>query len=257
MAEQSSDTTVRTLGNYIVENLKKRSPQYIKRFNCVLEFYGYLTIDADLKEFLLLILIQPDKIKVNDKIIKKWKSESSIGAYLNTVLYVCEMPRIVDILGDKHQLVHQAYKDFIKEVCIQAVNNRVSTKKNATSVAHEKEKGEVHNVEVCDDSDGPHSRHKELHCTPPEETANSEFEEGECSDDIDIRSLNNAVGEILDGTNSVISSETSHEHSNDDDYKIKYLKLKQAVAWYVDSLSHIQGMPMGFVRIMEEHLAAL
>lgn len=123
----------------------------LDRFSRILDFYGYGATQANITEFLALIINDPEKYKVTDKIVSRWKLPSSAEPTFDTVIKVCNIPIIKEALGDKHAEIIASHIDF-KQHLIEVTQNNVTTvaePKIPKKVKVQKQ-NKVHAVEVID-----------------------------------------------------------------------------------------------------------
>ena len=126
----------------------------LDRFSRILDFYGYGATQANITEFLALIINDPEKYKVTDKIVSRWKLPSSAEPTFDTVIKVCNIPIIKEALGDKHAEIITAHIDF-KQHLIEITQNNVTAvaepKKNKKVLVQKQNK--VHEVDVVDNEE--------------------------------------------------------------------------------------------------------
>lgn len=193
--------TVKQLGEYMKE--VEFNGTYKDRFERILKFFGFEATQANVLSFLTLILDKPDTYKKTEDIIKKWKKYKSVQEVFNSIIRVCNIPKIKEGLGDRYDDVIAAHTAYIaalmeatkvneKDGVVVKVGNGITKKgvkgkKQAPpSIGSSKNSVVEDNLEFEeseeDDEFNEISRHKELHCIPPED---------ECSDLEEMTSFDN------------------------------------------------------------------
>lgn len=210
--------TVKQLGEYM--NEVEFNKTYRDRFSRILKFFGYEATQANVVEFLTMILDNPESYKKTDDIIRKWKKPKSASDMFTSIISVCNIPKIKSALGERFDMVVAAHDTYIKDIvaatktCGEGGNgNTKSQVHEQYSDDHEHEQGEV--------------EQQAYHWVPPSEKELSDFELEEYHEDED--------------EDDQVEDEADNNHSNAVSNKNK-LKLK---------LKHIPAQKM---LIYIEHL---
>lgn len=172
--EKSEVLTLKQLGEYMKE--VKFNETYAARFNRIIVFYTYDATQANILEFLTLVLDKPDAFKRTQDILKKWKTPSSVSQVFNSIINVCDIPKVKDQLGERYTDVVNAHNAYIKELETAAQEPQTQpaapTKKTKTSKTKTIPTPETQSVQEGDHEQ--YERHKELHCVPPPSDADGD-----------------------------------------------------------------------------------
>lgn len=99
---------------------------YEDRFKRILRFFEYDATEANVCEFLALILDNPDAFKQTSRITQKWKAPKSVHDVFSSIVSVCNIPSVAESLGPRQKQVIEAHEQYIKELV--SLNQQIPAK---------------------------------------------------------------------------------------------------------------------------------
>lgn len=188
MSEKESNyISIKDLGKYIKDGSLKI--QTGERFDRIMRFYGYCATNANVTEFLTMILDNPDKYKNTTAILKIWTKPRSISDVFSSILAVCEIPEIKTSLGKRFDQVCAAHQQYIKELVKELASSRQTTTKETKKIVKSEQRNTQQYVPPSEDGDVNVESEPET-----EETENEEVNEGDGDPDDEIFSRSSSVG---------------------------------------------------------------
>jgi arsenate reductase-like glutaredoxin family protein len=172
--KESSYFSIKDLGKYLKDGSLKS--QTAGRFDRIMRFYGYCATNANVTEFLTLILDNPEKYKKTSAILTNWKKPRSINDVFSSILTICEIPEVKASLGQRFDQVCAAHEHYIKELVKELASSQQTTTEEIKKIVKNDQRNTHHYVPPSEDRDDA-SEESDIDETENEEIKNTDLED--------------------------------------------------------------------------------